>query len=184
MNAIEVLRWVFSYILTPTAVVGVVAVIVLNVLKIVRDGFQEDVREGAQRVSAAILPFAFLLYATVRSYVPHESWVELGQLIRTIPAWQLFLGSAGAGALLAAEMFHVTPTHRLLMRMLVLAQSAVACFIGYVFVGVASSVGIDVAMGVLVGFCGYSIFPNRDWTREDTMSDTAFGLEKGEITYE
>ena len=100
------------------------AVIVLNVWKIVRDGFQEDVREGAQRVSAAILPFAFLLYATVRSYAPHESWVELGQLIRTIPAWQLFLGSAGAGALVAAEIFHVTPTNRLLMRMLVLAQSA------------------------------------------------------------
>ena len=59
------------------------------------------------------------------------------------------------------------------MRMLVLVQSAVACFIGYVFIGVASSVGIDVAMGVLAGFCGYSIFPNRDGTRWGTMADSA-----------
>jgi hypothetical protein len=76
--------------------------------------------------------------------------------------WQLFLASVAAGVGLAAEVFHHKPNHRMLARTLGFALSSVACFIGYVFLGVASGPGFDIALGVLAGFCGYAVFPNHD----------------------
>ncbi|HWO72077.1 MAG TPA: hypothetical protein VNN21_00800, partial [Dehalococcoidia bacterium] len=68
MDAVVIIRWVFNFILTPAAVIGVFAVLITNVLRIVARGFDQDKLEGYQRVGVAVLPFAFFVYAVVSQH--------------------------------------------------------------------------------------------------------------------
>jgi hypothetical protein len=157
------MRWFFSFVLTPLSVTVVLTILAVEVAKLIIRGFREDTREGYQRICAAVLPFALMLYAVVREHTPGGgSWLDLSGFIALCAPWQLFLASVAAGVGLAAEVFHHKPNHRMLARTLGFALSSVACFIGYVFLGVASGPGFDIALGVLAGFCGYAVFPNHE----------------------
>jgi hypothetical protein len=192
LSAIEWLRWIFGFILTPLAVCAVLGILASGVAKTIIRGFREDVREGYQRICAAVLPFAVMLYAVVREHTLNGGgWLDLNKFITGCAPWQLFVASVVVGVGLAAEVFHNKPNHRLLMRALGFALSGVACFIGYVFLGVASTPGIDIALGVLVGFCGYSVFPNKlrgpeteapDDSEEDTRRRLQCGAASGSDT--
>jgi len=177
VSAIEWMRWIFAFILTPLAVTAVLAMIAVEVGKVIVRGFREDAREGYQRICAAVLPFALMLYAVVREHsLGGGSWLDLSGFITLCAPWQLFLASVVAGVGLAAEVFHHKPNHRILARALCFALSGVACFMGYIFLGVASAPGIDVVLGVLAGFCGYAVFPNHDRGARMVAPDTSEDL--------
>ena len=164
MEAVDHIRGIFSHMLAPMAVLATVSALVITISKVVQAGFRVSNREGCQRLCAAVLPFAFLLYAAVRQHAGYtDGWFDFGNsMLLDAASWQLFLASAGGGVMLAAQSFRRNPDHALRMRLLILVQSTVASFIGYVFICVASAPGMDVSLGVIAGFCGYSIFPTHE----------------------